>query len=332
VIAIGCYLVAGLAARTAILRGVNTVEIIHPRFVPLGTGDRMEVNRVLPQRALALIGGWCFLDHFGPGGQAMRVAGHPHTCLQTVTWLFSGAMRHRDSLGTDIIVEPGEVNLMTAGWGITHSEYSVSEEPLHGVQLWTALPDAARFTHPRFEHFATEPVRMADHEVAVFVGQFGDGDSPVEVYSPMVGAEVRFASSAELVVDVDPGWEFGVLADGGAVQVEDVEVPHGMLGYLAPGRHQLRLRTNADAGHVVRAIVIGGAPLDEEIVMWWNFVGRSHDEIAAWRANYQAGIGAEEGGDNPGNFPMVARTDGESWIPAPGLPGVRLKPRARRNR
>lgn len=309
---------------------VNSIEIIHPRFVPLGTGDRMEVNRVLPQRALSLIGGWCFLDHFGPDAETMRVAGHPHTCLQTVTWLFSGQIRHRDSLGTDIVVQPGEVNLMTAGWGITHTEYSEGLDPLHGVQLWTALPDAVRFMDPTFEHFAPELVQIAGHTVTAFVGQFGPASSPVAVYSPMVGAEVRFASDAELIVDVDPSWEFGVLADGGEVLVDDVEVPAEMLGYLAPGRQRLRLRANAAPGKIVRAIVIGGQPLDEDIVMWWNFVGRSHDEITIWRANYQAGIGAEPGGDNPNNFPLVVRTDDEPEIQAPGLPNVRLKPRSRR--
>ena len=139
---------------------MSNVEVVHPRFVPLGTGDGFQVGRVLPQRALSLIGGWCFLDHFGPGADTMRVAGHPHTCLQTVTWLFSGEIRHQDALGSDIVVRPGEVNLMTAGWGITHTEYSESDEPLHGVQLWTALPEASRFVGPHFEHFATEPVRI----------------------------------------------------------------------------------------------------------------------------------------------------------------------------
>ncbi len=309
---------------------MSNVEVVHPRFVPLGTGDGFQVGRVLPQRALSLIGGWCFLDHFGPGADTMRVAGHPHTCLQTVTWLFSGEIRHRDALGSDIVVRPGEVNLMTAGWGITHTEYSESDEPLHGVQLWTALPEASRFVGPHFEHFATEPVRIDDHEVAVFVGQLGDGDSPGAVYSPMVGAEVRFTSEDPLVVDVDEGWEFGVLADSGTVYFDDVEIPQTMLGYRPPGHRQLRLRADANPGHVVRAIVIGGQPLDEDIVMWWNFVGRSHEEIVAWRANYMAGIGAEQGGDNPNNFALTVRTNDDPEIPAPPLPGVRLRPRHRR--
>lgn len=310
---------------------MDRVEVVSPHTVPLIAGDRFEVNRVLPQRALSLIGGWCFLDHFGPDAHSMRVACHPHTGLQTVTWLFSGVIRHRDALGTDVLVQPGEVNLMTAGWGITHTEYSVGDEPLHGVQLWTALPDAARFADPGFEHFAPEPVRIGDHEAAVFVGQFGEGDSPVRVYSPMVGAEVRFTSDDPLVVDIDESWEFGVLADSGIVEIEGVQVPAGSLGYLGPGRRQLKLHAHANAGHVVRAIIVGGEPITDDIVMWWNFIGRSHEEIAAWRANWQAAIGAEAGGDNPANFRLTDRTDEDPEIPAPPLPGVHLKPRARKH-
>jgi len=189
----------------------------------------------------------------------------------------------------------------------------------------------SRFVDPQFEHFATEPVRIADHEVAVFVGQFGEGDSPVRVFSPMVGAEVRFTSNEPLVVDVDERFEFGVLADSGTLFFDDVEVPQAMLGYRAPGHRQITLQADASPGHLVRAVVIGGEPLDEDIVMWWNFIGRSHEEIVAWRANYMAGIGAEQGGDNPNNFPLTPRTNDDPEIPAPPLPGLRLRPRHRRH-
>ncbi|GAA2180870.1 pirin family protein [Brooklawnia cerclae] len=320
-----------------ILVHVTQIEVVEPRTVPLGTGDAMQVERAIPQRALSLVGAWCFLDHFGQDvgdGQAnasMRVAPHPHTGLQTVTWLFSGEIEHRDGLGTQAVVLPGEVNLMTAGWGITHTEYSVGPEPLHGVQLWIALPDSHRFVDPRFEHFAPEPVRMDDHEVAVFVGRFGDAESPVEVHSPLVGAEIRFTNETPLVVDVDESWEFGLLADSGAARIEGVEVPRGRLGYAPPGRSTLTLSADAEPGRVVTAILIGGKPLDADIVMWWNFVGRSHDEIVRWRANWQLAIGAETGGDNAGNFPLTPRTDDEPAYPAPPMPAVRLRPRHRRN-
>ncbi len=273
-----------------------------------------------------MIGGWCVLDHFGPDAAPLRMACHPHTCLQTVTWLFDGEIRHRDALGSDELVHPGEVAILTAGWGTTHTEYS-TPGPLHGVQLWTALPNNVRFNQPGFECFATEPVRMGDHEVAVFVGEFGDSDSPVQVYSPLCAAEIRFTTADPLEVEIPENWEFGVLADSGTVQVDDTEVPAGALGYLAPGRRRLRLQAHANAGEIVRAIVIGGEPLGEDLIVWWAFVGHSHQEIAAWRANWQMAIGAEQDGDNPGNFPLTPRTDSEPELTAPPLPPVRVRPR-----
>ena len=305
---------------------MNAVDVKQPYRASLGTADQLTINRLVPQRGRVMIGAWCLLDHFGPDAPQLRVAGHPHTGLQTVTWLFDGEVRHRDSLGTDTLVHPGEVNVMTAGWGVTHTEYA-TPGPLHGVQLWAALPADVRFRDPGFEQFASEPVRIGDHEVAVFVGEFGDADSPVQVHSPLCAAEIRFTTDDPLVVDVPESWEFGVLADSGTVQVDDTLVPAGSLGYSAPGRRRLRLRAHANAGEIVRAVVIGGEPFGEDIVGWWNFVGRSHEEIKAWRANWQAGIGAERGGDNPGNFTMTPRTDDEPELVAPALPPVRLRPR-----
>lgn len=302
--------------------------IVDPKLIPLTDPDGLQVERVLPTRDVSLIGAWCFLDHFGPGDVEMRVAPHPHTGLQTVSWLFSGELRHRDALGTDLVVRPGEVNLMTAGRAITHTEYSEDGGPLHGVQLWTALPDAHRFVAPHFEHFAPEPVRMGDHEVAVFVGELEGADSPVRVYSPLLGAEVRFTSAEVLEVETNPTWQYGVLADGGTVLVDGRPVAAGQLCYLPPGRTTLALASGADAGHVVRAILLGGEPLGEEILMWWNLVARSHDEVVAWRAAWQAAIGAEPG-DGAMFHPLTPRTDGEPEIGAPVLPAGRLRARAR---
>ncbi len=308
---------------------MSDILVVEPRLVPLGDPGDITVSRVLPRREVSLVGGWCFLDHFGPDSTPMRVAPHPHTCLQTVTWLFSGELRHADALGTDILVRPGEVNLMTAGRGISHTEYSVPGAVLHGVQLWTALPDAARFVAPHFEHFVPEPARMGDHEVALFVGDLGWESSPVRVYSPMLGAEIRFASEEPLVLDLHEDWEYAVLVDAGDVVVEGTPVPPGHLAYLPPGRSALRLTAVASAESVARVVLIGGEPLGEDIVMWWNFVARSHEEVTAFRAEWQAAIGAGSDAD-PGRFqPVVARTDDEPEIPAPSLPPVRLRPRSR---
>ena len=109
--------------------------------------------------------------------------------------------------------------------------------------------------------------------------------------------------------------------------MDDTKVPAGALGYLTPGRRRLRLQAHANAGEIVRALVIGGEPLGEDIIAWWAFVGHSHEEIAAWRANWQLAIGAEQGGDNAGNFPLTPRTDDEPELAAPPLPPIRMRPR-----
>lgn len=301
--------------------------LLSPREVPLIGADGMRVHRLLPRRKVSLIGGWCFLDHFGPTDAQMRVAGHPHTGLQTVTWLFSGTVRHRDALGTDIVVQPGELNLMTSGRAISHTEYSEIGVLLHGVQLWTVLPEAHRFTESHFEHFSPEPERIGDHELAVFIGDLGGVNSPVKVYSPMLGAEIRFTSEESVKISVEPEWQYGVLADSGSVTVNGHEVAAGHLAYFQPGSTSLTLSAVLEGEHPVRAILIGGEPVDEEIIMWWNLIARENDEISDWRGNWQTAIGAESGGDPEMFLPLVARTDDEPEIPAPPLPPFPLLPR-----
>lgn len=301
--------------------------IFPPRDVPLVGSDGMRVNRLLPQRSVSLIGGWCFLDHFGPGEPAMRVAGHPHTGLQTVTWLFSGSVRHKDALGTDIVVQPGELNLMTSGRAISHTEYSQGSEPLHGVQLWTALPSEHRFTESHFEHFIPEPERVGDHELAVFIGELVGANSPVRVYSPMVGAEIRFASTEAAVIPVNETWQYGIFADSGPVTVNGHVIPAGHLAYFEPGETKLRLSAELEGEHPVRAILIGGEPVDEEIIMWWNLIARENDEIVDWRSNWQTAIGVEDGGDPEMFLPLVERTNDDPEIPAPKLPPGKIHPR-----
>jgi redox-sensitive bicupin YhaK (pirin superfamily) len=160
-----------------------TVEILTPREVPLGGLRAMTVRRTLPQRERSLIGAWCFLDHYGPDDVAvtggMSVAPHPHTGLQTVSWLFTGEIEHRDSAGHHALVRPGELNLMTAGHGISHSEVSTAATTtLHGAQLWVALPDAARDGTPGFEHYAPPEVTGDGWAVRVFVGSLLGSTSP----------------------------------------------------------------------------------------------------------------------------------------------------------
>jgi hypothetical protein len=323
---------AELTARAVAAAPRPGVEVIEPREVPLGGPRAMTVRRTLPQKARSLIGAWCFVDHYGPDEVAltggMRVPPHPHTGLQTVSWLFTGELEHRDSAGHHAFVRPGELNLMTAGRGISHSEVSTAETTvLHGVQLWLALPEAARFVEPGFEHYSPSAVRGDGFEAHVFLGTAFGERSPVSTYSALLGVEVVLAAGSRLAVDLQEGFEHGVLVDQGAVRVDGVAIGPSGLGYLAPGRDVVRLTTD---GERARLLLLGGEPLREPIVMWWNFVGRSHDEIARFRSDWQARIGAEPSAvgddDDPGRFELP---DGDPLppLPAPALPTVPLRPR-----
>src|SRR4051794_22168086 len=160
--------------------------LLEAREVPLGGVRGMEVHRTLPQRDLPTVGAWCFLDRFGPQVTRMRVEPHPHIGLQTVTWPFAGDVRHRDSVGSDVVVQRGALNLMTSGAGIAHSEYSVGEDavPLDALQLWVALPESRRHGGPAFErhevlpHLALEAVRGEPAEAVVVLGSLGGVASP----------------------------------------------------------------------------------------------------------------------------------------------------------
>src|SRR5262249_41351252 len=162
----------------------------------------------LPNKHRRMVGAWCFVDHYR-GEVAMRVPPHPHTELQTVTWLVTGEVRHRDSLGSDQVVRPGQLNLMTAGRGIAHAEQSTRPDGvLHGVQLWVALPATATGTAPRFVHHAVLP-SWSDGPVMikVLVGALAGAVSPARAYTPLLGAEVAFAGAGRTEVRVEPDFE-----------------------------------------------------------------------------------------------------------------------------
>ncbi|MPZ82451.1 MAG: pirin family protein [Actinophytocola sp.] len=292
-----------------------------PRDVPLGGLRGMRVDRVLPQRTLPTVGAWCFLDLFGPNRTRMSVLPHPHTGLQTVTWPLAGQIHHRDSVGSDVLVRPGQLNLMTGGRGVAHSEISADPDPtagsvLHGLQLWVALPTEKAGMAPDFEQHLDLPVYAHGGVTAtVFVGTFGDAVSPATVHTPLVGADLQVAAHAGTTVPLRPDFEHALLAVDGTLMVSGVAVPAGRLLYLGTGRAELTLSTN---GTAVRAVLLGGEPFPDELVMWWNFVGRSHDEIAAARADWET--------EGQTRFGRVAGHGG-ARIPAPELPNVRLTPR-----
>jgi len=297
------------------------VDILEPREVPLGGPRAMTVRRTLPQRSRSLIGAWCFVDHYGPETTRMTVPPHPHTGLQTVSWLFSGDIEHRDSVGSQATVRPGELNLMTAGHGIAHSEVS-SEQPtlLHGAQLWVALPDSARDTQPFFENVAASTVDVAGGRLEVFIGSLAGASSPARVFSPLLGAQLSVDAGASVALDIDPSFEHGVLVDSGDVTVNGTSVAPTHLAYVDAGHDRLEITAGTDGA---RVLIIGGTPFGEQIVMWWNFIGRTHDEIVRYRDDWQTEVIA--GGNAHGRFGTVDY-DGAA-LPAPELPGIRLKPR-----
>ncbi|MFF7209510.1 pirin family protein [Streptomyces sp. NPDC008238] len=300
-------------------RAATGVEILSARDVPLGGPRAMTVRRTLPQRDRSLIGAWCFADHYGPddvsdtGG--MDVAPHPHTGLQTVSWLFSGEIEHRDSLGTHALVRPGELNLMTGGHGISHSEVSTERTTvLHGVQLWVVLPERHRDTAPAFQHHVPEPVALEGGVARVFLGSLAGDTSPVPTFTPLLGAELVLDPGATVVLAVDPAHEHGLLVDSGDVELAGTRLSPAELGYLAPGRDTLTLTNHSDAP--AQAVLLGGPPLGERIIMWWNFIGRTQQDIEQARADWMTGT----------RFGEVKGYDGDA-LPAPELPRVPLKPR-----
>lgn len=293
------------------------VEVLHPREVPLGGPRAMRVQRTLPQRERSLIGAWCFVDHYGPASVRMDVPPHPHTGLQTVSWLFSGEVQHRDSAGVHARVRPGELNLMTAGAGICHSEVSVDSAVLHGAQLWVALPDAARDTGRDFAHYRPEPVALAGARVRVFLGELVASRSPVTTFTPLVGAQIDLDAHAVVELEVDPAFEHGVLCDQGAVQMCEAGLGVAQLGYQGPGHRVLPLRNLGE--RPARVLLLGGAPFGEQLVMWWNFLGRSHDEIVEYRRQWE---------DSDDRFGAVQGYRGSvDRLPAPPMPTTRLLPR-----
>jgi len=309
----------------------HRVEILAPRDVPLGGPRAMSVHRTLPQRARSLIGAWCFLDHYGPNyygadaltnGGRMIVPPHPHTGLQTVSWLFAGEIEHRDSTGAHAMVRPGELNLMTAGAGIQHSEVSTpATTVLHGAQLWVALPASARHVAPFFEHVVPEAIEMGGCTARVFLGSLAGTTSSATTFTPLVGAQIDIPAGSAVTLPVDAAFEHGVLSDAGTLSVENQGVPHGHLAYLAPGPASLTLTAGDEP---VRALLIGGTPLGESIVMWWNFIGRSHEEIVEFRRRWQRDVIGDA--DRAGPFGHIHGYDGPPLL-APDMPTVRLKPR-----
>ncbi|MFH8473867.1 pirin family protein [Streptomyces sp. NPDC018000] len=294
-------------------------ELLTPRHVRLG--ESTEVRRLLPNLGRRMVGAWAFVDHYGPddiaGEPGMQVPPHPHMGLQTVSWLHDGEVLHRDSVGSLRTIRPRELGLMTSGRAISHSEESPKSHArfLHGAQLWVALPNAHRHVEPHFQHHTELPTVTAPGLTATLIlGELDGATSPGTAYTPIVGADLALSGGAEARLPLDPDFEYAVLSMSGQAEVDGVPVLPGSMLYLGCGRTELPLRADTDAG----LMLLGGEPFEEEIVMWWNFIGRSHEEIEE----------ARKGWMESSRFGEVKGYDGDP-LPAPELPPVALKPRGR---
>lgn len=250
----------------------------------------------------------------------MVVAAHPHTGLQTATWMIEGKFEHRDSIGTIQHIEPGQLNLMTAGRGIAHSELALANaQTLHAVQLWIALPDAVRKMAPEFEHQGDLPrIELAGGSATVFAGALAGHEgrrAKTKLFSPMVGAELRIPAGSTLTLALDISFEHGFLVAQGAVLADRASSPLHSMSYFDPGKAEVTLVNDGIKDAIV--IMLGGQPFEEPIVMWWNFIERSHDEIVDAR---------EKWNNRDSGIPEFTDQIG-TWTRAPELPNVILRAR-----
>jgi redox-sensitive bicupin YhaK (pirin superfamily) len=264
--------------------------------------EGLTIRRLLPRSRRRLVGPWCFADLYGPLGAAQRmdVPPHPHIGLQTVSWLFAGELRHDDSLGRSGVARPGALNLMTAGEGIAHAERALppSAAGLHGLQLWLALPRAHRQTAARFDQYAELPQVEADGgSLEVLMGALAGASSPALAFSPLVAAELRASAGRRLVVPLTASFEHALLLVDGAASFDGEKLGEDVLYYLGRGREELVLAAGPSGARVV---LLGGEPLGETVLMWWNFVAGDADAIVAAREDWAAGRRFGEVADYPG--------------------------------
>ncbi|ABM01744.1 pirin family protein [Shewanella amazonensis] len=264
-------------------------ERLLPRTSDVGG---IPVARAIPQKARRLIGPWCFLDHLGPisGPATVNVGEHPHTALQTFTWMMAGEILHRDSLGSAQVIRPGQVNLMTAGHGIAHTEESLPNQThLHAAQFWIALPAAHKDTAPRFDHYPTLPRwQDAGANFTLLVGDWGNHRSPVLHFSPILGLEIFHSADTgapvTLTLPLEPTFEYGLMPLEGSFQLAGESFSDNQLAFVNRGETSVTIRLQAGC----RLLLIGGEPLTDDITIWWNFVGHSKADIAEAQAQWLA--------------------------------------------
>jgi quercetin 2,3-dioxygenase len=302
-------------------------EPLPARDVVLGRGT--PARRLLPNKARRMIGPWCLAHHFGPddvrttGG--LRLPPHPYAGLQTVTWLFDGIVRHSDSLGNEQELRPGELSLLTAGPGVCRAEHSPPDAPatLHGVQLWAALPGSARAgAGPAFTHLSEPPTYVEQGAtLRVLAGSLVGETSPAPAYSALVAAEITLEPGATATVPLEEHFEHGVLVVRGELLADGETVGRDEMVYLGRDRLGLGLAAPDDAAGPTVLLLLGGEPFAEELVLWWNFLGRDHDEIVRHREDWNG----EGTSWVPAHFGEVPGFEGRRML-APPMPNVRLRP------
>ena len=288
---------------------MSVIDTIQPVTHDLG---QFQVRRVLPSRGRTMVGPFIFVDEFGPAqldvGAGMDVRPHPHINLATVTWLFEGAIDHRDSLGTFATIRPGQVNLMTAGRGIVHSERSPAEErqggKLYGMQTWLALPDGAEEIDPAFEAQVGLPiVEDTCAKATVIMGELWGARAPTTTHAATIYAEIVLAASGALPIDAVAD-ERAVMLVGGEATLDGQPLDPYVLTVLAPGA---AMRLASDTGG--RVMLLGGEAFQTKRHVWWNFVSSSRERINQAKDDWRAG-----------NFPRVP---GEhEFIPIPEVPNT----------
>jgi redox-sensitive bicupin YhaK (pirin superfamily) len=282
-------------------------QIVVPRSVDLGG---FQVHRALPSARSRMVGPFIFFDHFGPAvfraGDGMDVRPHPHIGLATVTYLFDGEIVHRDSLGSAEPIRPGAVNLMTSGRGIVHSERTAPDhrdggEPLHGLQLWVALPMTDEETAPAFAHTPAAGIpelREQGLTLRVIAGTMHGLRSPVETRWDTIFAELHLAAGAVLPLDAEHE-ERAIYVLAGEIEIAgDRHGPERLL-VLKPG-DRVELRAASDAHFVI----VGGAAMDGPRHIWWNFVSSRKDRIEAAKTDWKSGRFDLVPGDSTENIPQ----------------------------
>jgi redox-sensitive bicupin YhaK (pirin superfamily) len=282
-------------------------RVIVPRTVDL---DGFQIRRALPSAQSRMVGPFIFFDHFGPmefrSGQGLDVRPHPHIGLATVTYLFDGEIMHRDTLGSVVPIRPGEVNWMTAGRGIAHSERTGPErrsngDRLHGLQMWVALPAAKEEMEPGFAHFDGTDFPMIasdDMNVRVVVGALFGKRSPVTATSDTIFAEAHLSAGARIPLDADHE-ERSIYVVEGEIEIMGDRFGPGRLVVFKPG-DRIAVTAASDAHFVIA----GGAAMDGPRHIWWNFVSSRKDRIEQAKADWKAGRFGPVPGDTEEFIPL----------------------------